>query len=452
MSGQQSPVAPESSESEAVREPSSAVELNIEDDPRIRASLRAQTGFNSYQAYLEAYMDWEVHTDLMLLRDLMIEVTSPDAEDTCSILDVLTNEGLPPELSFRCHCKSGSEIFDALRQPPMDACVQIVIWRIETTTGLRLSRWFLDILGLCLRIDPQFFLALFETLRGLRRSSSFETAVDTRPLRPSHVVIDHTVATFVRQYPFDRPDTGPIILIAGDHFSGHTESSLLDRYYFPVAHQNINNSPPFTFPSPGVQSTPVFGSLASNDRKWLHMYKETFSAVARNNPGIPSCTAAIIARTLMPLLQMDCLKMRSEFLLLRRTFVLLQAAMNRVNVDLEFVNSISSKLHRERFWLRRSVEDSENSMSHFERYISAEDANYLPESSAYLKIKQETDQIHNEARRLDMEVRDYLQLVVGNLSLEESRKSIEVSNQQILEGKRGLWPHDEDRQTFANQD
>ena len=50
-------------------------------------------------------MDREAHTDLILLRDLMNEVTSPDAKDTCSILDVLTNEGLPPELSFLCHCE-----------------------------------------------------------------------------------------------------------------------------------------------------------------------------------------------------------------------------------------------------------------------------------------------------------------------------------------------------------
>ena len=220
---------------------------------------------------------------------------------------------------------------------------------------------------------PQFFLALIETLSGLRRSDSLETAVDTRPLRPSHVVIDHTVATFVRQFPLDRPDAGPIILIAGDHFPKHTESPMMDQYYFPVAHQNINNSPPFTFPSPRVQSAPDFGFLDSADRKWLHIDKETFSALAGKSPGIPGCTAAIIAGTLMPLLQMGCLKMRAIFLL-RRTFVLLQTAMRRNNVDLEFVNNILSRLHRERFWLRRSVEDSENGMSHFERFISLEAA------------------------------------------------------------------------------
>ena len=443
MDGQQSPVAPESSESEAVREPSSAAESNTEfDAPRIRASLREQTGFRSYQDYLEAYIDWEAHKDLMLLRDLMNEVTSPDAQDTCSILDVLINEGLPPELSLRCHSKSGSEIFNALRQPPMDACVQIVIWRIHTparSPRLTMSRWFLDILGLGLRIDPQFFFALIQTLGGLRGSSYPMTAVDTRPLRPSHVVIDHTVATLVRQYPFDKPDAGPVILIAGNHFQGHIESSLTDRDFLPVADQYTNKSPPFASPSPSVQLGPAFGSLSYDDQAWLHIYKETFSALAGNNPGIPGCTAAIITGTLMPLLQMDCLKMRAEFLRLRRTFLVLQAEMNGDNVSHKFTNHTSSMLHQERFWLRRSVEDSNDGMRHFERYFSIEVANYLPKSSAYLKIKQETSQIHDEARRLDAEVRDYLQLVVGSLALEESRKSIELSNQQILEGKRGSY-------------
>ena len=144
----------------------------------------------------------------------------------------------------------------------------------------------------------------------------------------------------------------------------------------------------------------------------------------------------------MPLLHMDCLSIRAQFLRLRRTFLELQAAMNRDNVSPQIVNQTSSKLHQDRFWLRRSVEDSEDGVIHFERYISVEDTNYLPKSAAYLSIKQEIGQINNEARRLDAEVRDYLQLVVGNLSLEESRKSIELSNHQILEGKRGLWPHD----------
>ena len=147
----------------------------------------------------------------------------------------------------------------------------------------------------------------------------------------------------------------------------------------------------------------------------------------------------------MSLLRMDCLKVRTQFLRLRRTFLVFQAIMNSDNVEDQPVKNISSKLHQERFWLRRSVEDSNDGMNHFERYISAKDANYIPESSAYLEIKQETGQIHDEARRLDAEVRDYLQLVVGNLSLEESRKSIELSNNQItlsnnqiIEAKRGL--------------
>lgn len=140
----------------------------------------------------------------------------------------------------------------------------------------------------------------------------------------------------------------------------------------------------------------------------------------------------------MPLLRWSCLKIRTQFLHLRQTFLELQGAMNTDNIDHQVVNPTSAKLHRERFWLRRSVEDSDDGLTHFESYISAEDANYLPGSAVYLNTKQEMDQINKEARRLDAEVRDYLQLVVGNLALEESRKSIELSNHQILEGKRGL--------------
>ncbi len=42
------------------------------------------------------------------------------------------------------------------------------------------------------------------------------------------------------------------------------------------------------------------------------------------------------------------------------------------------------------------------------------------------------------AKRLEAEVRDYMQLVVGVLSIEESRKSIQLSNTQLNEGKKGL--------------
>ena len=276
------------------------------------------------------------------------------------------------------------------------------------------------------------------TLKGLKQSDTFDDAVETRLFRPSHVVIDRAVATFVRHYPFDEPAAPPIVLIVGEIYDRFIIGSGDGEHFKCVTDQNINRSPPFVCPSQGVELPPAIGHLERCQQKWLQIYEKIFRALAVDSPGITNCTAAIIASVLMPLLQWNCIKTRGRFLHLRHTFLAHEAATNTDNARNQAVNHTSSSLHQERFRLRRSLEDSDDCMNHFERYISAEDAKYLPKSSAYLQIKQEMDQIHDEARRLDTEVRDYLQLVVGNLSLEESRKSIELSNQQILEGKRGL--------------
>ena len=451
MSGQQSPVAPESSKSEAIKESSTEAKPDsYEDGEQLWKDIQAQTGFESYREYVGSYEHVDKRSDLTMLRRLIDQASDRPrySSDACCIVDVLAREDSPPKLSTCYHCESSSKVLAALHQPPKHVCVRVLFWPISHRGSFSISRDFLDRLGLALRIDPQIFLALIETLRELDDPDVVGSVVDTRPLRHSHVVIGKTVATFVDHYPFGKPAAVPIVLVAGDISPSPTSSSeqLARRDFACVAHQGIHEPPPFTYPNPSHRV-----ELASDDNfrnidpQWLHIYKETFRALAGNNPGSTNCTTAIIARVLMPLLRMNCLETRVQFLCLRRRFLVLQAAMNRDNVDHEIVNHTSSKLHQERFWLRRSVEDSNDGMNHFEGYISAKDANYIPESSAYLVIKQETGQIHEEARRLDAEVRDYLQLVVGNLSLEESRKSIELSNNQIslsnnqiIEAKRGL--------------
>ena len=475
MNGQQSPVAPESSRSEAVAESLSEPEPNtVEDGNRLWRNIQAQTGFNSYGEYVQAYKEREDRSDLEVLKRWIGLATKSHAYNICSIIDVLAHEDSLPQLSIRYHSEPGYELLAALRQPPKHVCIQVLIWSIPI---LEISSMVLDMVGLGLRIDPQFVLALIKTLRCNQQAGdsveidSFHEAIDNRPLRRNHVVIDHAVATFVGQYPFDMPAAAPIILIAGDiSLQDKSDLVLLSQLrdgisdvdfrraveqkwdFINVASQSVNESPPFTNPSPRGNSPSVHLTLPwVAEGKWGALYKESFNAFAGYNPKFTSCTAAIIAGVLMPMLEMNCFKIKAQSIRLRQRFLALQGRMDKENPNHQLVNYASSELHRARFLLRRSVESSDDDMSHFERYISAEDANYLPESSAYLKIKQESDWIHNEARRLDIEVRDYLQLVVGNLSLEESRKSIEVSNQQILEGKRGLWPYDEDRQTFADQ-
>lgn len=431
MSAQQSTVATESSERGAVEESSSKAEPNTVE---IWEDIKAQTGFGSYLDYINAYAEWEDRSDLRLLWHWMKDQADYNPENGCTIIDVIAHEDRPPKMSTRCHSRSGLELLAALRRPPKHVRVQIVLWKMED----RISPKLLDTLGLGLRIDPQFFLAFIETIGARPGLKPFDNAVDTRPLRPSHIVIDHLVATFVHHYPIDKPAAPPIILIAGKIDVGLSAEYNHLHDLACVAAQRINDFPPFTYPSRHVKSALPRTIIRSSEHEWLHVYEGTFRVLAVNNPGITSCTAAIIAGVLMPLLQIKCFRIRAHFLRLRRRFLMLQAAMSRDNADQTLINGTSYNLHQERFWLRRSVEDSDDGMIQFEKYISGENVNYLHESSAYLRIKQETELIHDEARRLDAEVRDYLQLAVGDLALEESRKSIELSNQQIVEGKRGL--------------
>ena len=64
-----------------------------------------------------------------------------------------------------------------------------------------------------------------------------------------------------------------------------------------------------------------------------------------------------------------------------------------------------------------------------------------PHSQSLLTLENELQRIRREATRLEAEIRDYLQLQTGELALEESKKSIELSNFQIEEAKRGKFDY-----------
>ena len=268
MSGQQSPVGAESSKSETV-EASNAKPYSVEDGDRLWRDIQVQTGFDSYEDYLETSMHREYHHDLGVLRSWIDEQTSPNSMDTCYIVDVIAHEDSPPTLSLRC-LTHGVELLSALRQPPEHVYTQVVIW----STGLRMFKRNLDILGLGLRIGPQFFIALIDTFMGPQRSNFHDCAVETRPFRPSHVVIDRTVATFVRHYPFNKPAAAPIVLIAGDIDLWRSVSSASLSDFACVAAQRINNSPPFTNPHHHHGDFASRGGLLTLNLKWLHFYGE----------------------------------------------------------------------------------------------------------------------------------------------------------------------------------
>ena len=54
------------------------------------------------------------------------------------------------------------------------------------------------------------------------------------------------------------------------------------------------------------------------------------------------------------------------------------------------------------------------------------------------RLTRDFKHVLEEARRLDLEMRDFIQLIVSNASLEESKRSVELADLQIEASKRGL--------------
>lgn len=97
---------------------------------------------------------------------------------------------------------------------------------------------------------------------------------------------------------------------------------------------------------------------------------------------------------------------------------------------------ITSDLLRNRVRLRAMVEDSEDGLNHLLRYIDSQTpAGWLSKRSWH-KMEENLRTSHREAGRLEAQVRVYLHIQVGDWPLQESKKSIELSNRQIKEGKR----------------
>ena len=127
--------------------------------------IEAETGFASYEDYLEYYKDVQ-HDILMKMERLQLHKENvqqykertkdiPAIVRTRTVIyDLSTEERYPSQPSLRCHCESGTELIQALRKPPNGVCVQLVFWLRSNSL---LDQEMVDTLGLGLRLDLDDF-------------------------------------------------------------------------------------------------------------------------------------------------------------------------------------------------------------------------------------------------------------------------------------------------------
>ncbi|KAL8702784.1 MAG: hypothetical protein Q9201_004039 [Fulgogasparrea decipioides] len=412
--------------------------------------LETETGFSSYKAYLEATCSGRRGTeDVLALLEDMRDLDS--AVSCCFIMDVNKSKGAADALTIRLNLSSepddssvysishvrrfrhstALELFKGLRSPREDDTVRVVIWYIG---GLAIVPEWVDVLGLGLQVPPSFFGALLPK----ETSTQLESVAEAHFQHPEHLVIGQAVAT----------------LLGG---SGLNASTILiahvlkiDSDVLELLELEMDRNLPFDHRRNRRAAEDSLGLEQFCNRSFFH-YQRLLRDSLTLGPNGEMDERSLYYTCLLPLLKLCALGVQTKH---RRSFealTVLKDTMGDPLLPTSFMATLSPEamdrfsrngsykaLDLARYKLRRVIEECENAQQFFVTHIKSRDNAAWLSGQSYKAMKSYLNDTINVARRLEVEIRDYMQLVVGALSIEESRKSIKLSDTQIQEGKQGL--------------
>ncbi|KAL8997556.1 MAG: hypothetical protein Q9188_006297 [Gyalolechia gomerana] len=379
---------------------------------------KAETGFDSYCAYLDFH--GAADPRLEWLSSALKSRVETNAERRCTyrqqpewIGSVLNVSKSQSHLICQIHQFDGhgNEIIEALCCPPESACLQIVLWNISNTDDIRSQGNLVDFIGLRYRLDPLIFDAILNVVHEAHRMGPLRSRLDR--YKPTHVRAGDAIATVC--YSEHREDCLPVVLIVGP----------FDQSSYGL---QVKDSADQFGPCPPFSQSPIPRTLdgAIPSTGIYRYYLQLLIPMLEQYHGMQESNIYLPLICILPLLHLTLFTLRCDGRYLRELFD--RYFLNREEDDL---------LSRFRTRLRLRIIDADKDWCRFIKYTSSHFCRSfleMPFFQDYVdKLKEDTA----EAERLESHVRDYLQLQVGVLSLKESRTSIEVSNRQIEESKRG---------------
>lgn len=402
-------------------------EIGPNEEARLWEDLKAETGYSSYSDYLCASEERLSYSLEFAGYRLHTRGSTKAEYASCVILDFSNGDDSRPRLSLRCSSSSGSVVLAALRQPSAGVAVRTVLWKTS-----ELDEVMVNAIGLGFKIHPRFFHVLFAT-SGRLSSWGKEERLDERPLVPNIVVIENHVVAMARCSPPVYPDATPVILIASHSFGALTGKAHFDE----VSH----------FRSAIVEtlSRPLEGTP-----EWSVEYIRILQYDLEKERGSIGSDTNLLLRPLIPLLYFNIFRIRGECGLVREKYYKFIVPHDKFIASLGGVESrfplgnpknadrtSLEDLYELRVVLRRKIEDSEDNSEQLRRFLRSQRMLDVRQGKLFTMVEDDLQQVRLDAHRLETEIRDYLQLQTGVMAIHESRKSIELSNIQIEEGKRG---------------
>ena len=137
-----------------------------------------------------------------------------------------------------------------------------------------------------------------------------------------------------------------------------------------------------------------------------------------------------------PCLQLQLVRIRSSCGMTRILFEDHRKSSTQAGTDSRTKKS-EEQLYSHRTSLRHEIAELESQWSAVIRYMKMGLSMDPSKGLLFKDFEEEIGHTIGESNRLESQIRDYLQLRAGTLGLEESRRSIDLSNRQIEEAKRG---------------
>ena len=385
--------------------------------------VKAETGFSSYVEYLESLQDGGPQYKDLLER-LMGMRGSRSAIGNLFLLDILKDgsTSVRSEINAGDNRMSTSEVerittqlLQTLRSPSESVLARIVFWSFPSKYILYDS--IFNVLGLGLKIQPAFFGNVF--------------TLSWRPDKLEYVKIGDNAVTISRGYR--EGGCPPVLLIAGRLDNPLEDSDEWESVYRETIEE--------LFRAETCGTNSLSSSGRSSDRIACMSSNRYFDLICKNiqqSFGMDEESQNPLLIAMSTLLHVEKLGVRVRCRIVQSALLRVQYMNENVSDSSEgYGKTVYEALDRQRFWLRRKREDIEESRSRFINYAASQGATAWLESKVWISQDEEIGEAVSEAQTREREALDYMQLQIGNLSILESRKSIELSSKQMDEAKRG---------------
>ena len=412
---------------------------------QLRKKLITETGFASYADFLGHLKSHSLCPTSMIQKfvshtgshsPVSFEVRRASAlgleiRPLYTILDVSSYEHAPP-ISVRGTGLSATQALIAVRSPPKNVSVQIIL--LDVNNNIHLSPDFEDVFSLGLQLYPEFTGAV----RELNRSTeSPDHQIRHKQTSATFIQVMGILVTISQRYKAAQSNAPPVIFIAGDFkWVDARWSTLYHQYEF---YNYLRRSQP--------NATPLEEKIDVKAFKSFRSYIQILEHFVKLQLDHDDDKSSLLIGCLLPLLQLESLFFRVRLCQFSTYFY---RCKTRATGDSMAEGSLSemahdrnapARLYKIRIIIRTRVEVLEDQDTYVSWFMSGQVGADLSENLLFIRYQEDRKHVIAEAHRLEAEIRDYLQIQASLSALLESRKSIELSNYQIQEGKRGMLPY-----------